>query len=201
MIAIISGKVLETRIDGLVINVGGVGLFVLASPDLIARAKVGEEISVHTSLVVREDSLTLFGFESVLSRELFELVQSVSGFGPKLAFTILAAMSPDEFREAIATEDVNRLKQTPGVGAKGAQRLVLELKDRIGLSSGHLKSTNATSNWKIQVEQGLVGLGWSTKDANKAIMAVAQEINSQELNEDIEIAMLLKRALQILAKS
>ena len=201
MIAVVSGKVLETRIDGLVINVGGIGLFVLCAPDLIARAKIGEEISVNTSLVVREDSLTLFGFESVLSRELFEIVQSVSGFGPKLAFTILAAMSPDEFREAIANEDVNRLKQTPGVGAKGAQRLVLELKDRIGFSSNQLKSTNATSNWKIQLEQGLVGLGWSTKDANKAIATVAQEISSDDSNGQIEIALLLKRALQILAKS
>lgn len=201
MIAVVSGKVLETRIDGLVINVGGIGLFVLCAPDLIARAKIGEEISVNTSLVVREDSLTLFGFESVLSRELFEIVQSVSGFGPKLAFTILAAMSPDEFREAIANEDVNRLKQTPGVGAKGAQRLVLELKDRIGFSSNQLKSTNATSNWKIQLEQGLVGLGWSTKDANKAIATVAQEISSDDSNGQVEIALLLKRALQILAKS
>lgn len=201
MIAVVSGKVLETRIDGLVINVGGIGLFVLCAPDLIARAKIGEEISVNTSLVVREDSLTLFGFESLLSRELFEIVQSVSGFGPKLAFTILAAMSPDEFREAIANEDVNRLKQTPGVGAKGAQRLVLELKDRIGFSSNQLKSTNATSNWKIQLEQGLVGLGWSTKDANKAIATVAQEISSDDSNGQIEIALLLKRALQILAKS
>ncbi len=201
MIAVVSGKVLETRIDGLVINVGGIGLFVLCAPDLIARAKIGEEISVNTSLVVREDSLTLFGFESVLSRELFEIVQSVSGFGPKLAFTILAAMSPDEFREAIANEDVNRLKQTPGVGAKGAQRLVLELKDRIGFSSNQLKSTNATSNWKIQLEQGLVGLGWSTKDANKAIATVAQEISSDDSNGEVEIALLLKRALQILAKS
>jgi Holliday junction DNA helicase RuvA len=201
VIAVVSGKVLETRIDGLVINVGGIGLFVLCAPDLIARAKIGEEISVNTSLVVREDSLTLFGFESVLSRELFEIVQSVSGFGPKLAFTILAAMSPDEFREAIANEDVNRLKQTPGVGAKGAQRLVLELKDRIGFSSNQLKSTNATSNWKIQLEQGLVGLGWSTKDANKAIATVAQEISSDDSNGEVEIALLLKRALQILAKS
>lgn len=201
MIAVVSGKVLETRIDGLVINVGGIGLFVLCAPDLIARAKIGEEISVNTSLVVREDSLTLFGFESVLSRELFEIVQSVSGFGPKLAFTILAAMSPDEFRDAIANEDVNRLKQTPGVGAKGAQRLVLELKDRIGFSSNQLKSTNATSNWKIQLEQGLVGLGWSTKDANKAIATVAQEISSDDSNGEVEIALLLKRALQILAKS
>ena len=201
MISVISGKVLETRVDGLVINVGGIGFFVLCAPDLVARAKVGEEISIHTSLIVREDSLTLFGFESVISRELFELVQSVSGFGPKLAFTILAAMSPDDFREAIANEDVNRLKQTPGVGAKGAQRLVLELKDRIGYSTSQPKSSSSTNNWKIQVEQGLVGLGWSAKDAGKAISAVAQEISSDETSQELEIAALLKRALQILAKS
>ncbi len=200
MIASISGKVLETRIDGLVINVGGVGMFVLCAPDLVASVKVGQEIFIYTSLIVREDSLTLFGFETTASRELFELVQSVSGFGPKLAFTILAAMAPEEFRFAIASEDVNRLKQTPGVGAKGAQRLVLELKDRIGSSALTNQNAKETQVWKQQLEQGLVGLGWSTKDAHKAIAAVESEIEERSQTKDVDVAFLLKRALQILAK-
>lgn len=194
MIASIHGKVLETRIDGLVINLGGLGMFVLCSPNVIAKAKVGEEIFVHTSLVVREDSLTLFGFESQLSRELFELVQSVSGFGPKLAFTILAAMTADDFRQAVANEDVARLKQTPGVGAKGAQRLVLELKDRVGVVTDSDVRGFKASIWQTQVEQGLIGLGWSAKEAAKAVSAVAEEGVSND-----DVAVLLKRALQILA--
>ncbi len=199
MISVISGKVLETRVDGLVINLGGLGLFVLCTPDLIAKSKVGEEIMVQTSLVVREDSLTLFGFETAASRELFELVQSVSGFGPKLAFTILASMSADEFRNAIASEDLARLKQTPGVGAKGAQRLILELKDRVGNVTGSKVNKAGQSNWQSQVEQGLVGLGWSTKEAAKAVAAVAEDVARDESLATKNVATLLKRALQILA--
>ena len=199
MISVITGKVLETRLDGLVINLGGLGLFVLCAPDLIAKTKIGEEVSVQTSLVVREDSLTLFGFETAASRELFELVQTVSGFGPKLAFTILAAMSADEFRDAIANEDLARLKQTPGVGAKGAQRLVLELKDRVGVVAGIRGSTKSASSWQTQVEQGLIGLGWSSKEAAKAVSAVAETITSDESMATENVATLLKRALQILA--
>ena len=195
MIASISGKVLETRVDGLVINLGGLGMFVLCAPDLIAKARVGEEISIQTALIVREDSLTLFGFETVASRELFDLVQSVSGFGPKLAFTILAAMTPDDFKQAIANEDLVRLKQTPGVGAKGAQRLILELKDRIGVIS--TSSPGKSGSWQQQVEQGLVGLGWSPKEAAKAVQSVADESDSETLVNP-EVAKLLKRALQIL---
>lgn len=192
MISSISGKVLETRIDGLVINLGGLGMFVLCSPDLIAKANVGQDISVQTSLIVREDSLTLFGFESASSRELFELVMSVSGFGPKLAFTILASLSPEDLKQAIANEDVARLKQTPGVGTKGAQRLVLELKDRVGVTADAKRSNS--NAWQSQVEQGLIGLGWSAKEASKAVQAVAEEgVETQE------VALLLKRALQILA--
>lgn len=199
MISVISGKVLEARVDGLVINLGGLGLFVLCTPDLIAKSKVGEEIMVQTSLVVREDSLTLFGFETAASRELFELVQSVSGFGPKLAFTILASMSADEFRNAIASEDLARLKQTPGVGAKGAQRLILELKDRVGNVTGSKVNKAGQSNWQSQVEQGLVGLGWSTKEAAKAVAAVAEDVARDESLATENVATLLKRALQILA--
>lgn len=195
MISSINGKVLETRVDGLVINLGGLGMFVLCAPDLIAKARVGEEISVQTALIVREDSLTLFGFETAASRELFDLVQSVSGFGPKLAFTILAAMSPDDFKQAIANEDLVRLKQTPGVGAKGAQRLILELKDRIGVVA--TIGSGKSGSWQQQVEQGLIGLGWSPKEAAKAVQSVADESDSESLVNP-EVAKLLKRALQIL---
>lgn len=192
MISCVTGKVLETRVDGLVINLGGLGMFVLCAPDTIASARIGEEITVQTSLVVREDSLTLFGFVSSSSRELFELVQSVSGFGPKLAFTIIASMSTDEFKQSLANEDVARLKQISGVGTKGAQRLVLELKDRVGVVANNSKVKN--SAWQSQVEQGLIGLGWTAKEAARAVAAV------NELGvADEDVATLLKRALQVLA--
>lgn len=200
MISSITGKVLETRLDGLVINLGGLGFFVLCSPDVISGAKVGQEISVHTTLVVREDSLTLFGFDSVASRELFELVQSVSGFGPKLAFTILASMSADEFKFAISNEDLPRLKQISGVGTKGGQRLILELKDRIGEVSGFLPRQSNLDSWQYQVEQALINLGWSAKDASTAISEImTQGINTPEGNLE-SISNLLKRALQVLAR-
>jgi holliday junction DNA helicase RuvA len=196
MISSLRGPVLEIRLDSLVIGVGGVGMTVMCSPDTISQARVDKEITLFTSLIVREDSLTLFGFANSENREMFEVVQGVSGFGPKLAFTILSSLPADELRNAIGNEDVARLKQTPGVGAKGAQRLVLELKDRIGTpTSGTKRSSSSQAQWQIQVEQGLLGLGWSPRDAQRAISAVIEEgaTESQETPE------LLRRALQILA--
>jgi Holliday junction DNA helicase RuvA len=196
MISSLRGPVLEIRLDSLVIGVGGVGMTVMCSPDTISQARVDKEITLFTSLIVREDSLTLFGFANSENREMFEVVQGVSGFGPKLAFTILSSLPADELRNAIGNEDVARLKQTPGVGAKGAQRLVLELKDRIGTpTSGVKRSSSSQAQWQIQVEQGLLGLGWSPRDAQRAISAVIEEgaTESQETSE------LLRRALQILA--
>jgi Holliday junction DNA helicase RuvA len=196
MISSLRGPVLEIRLDSIVVAVGGVGMTVMCSPDTISQARIDQEITLFTSLIVREDSLTLFGFVNSENREMFEVVQGVSGFGPKLAFTILSSLPADELRTAIGNEDVARLMQTPGVGAKGAQRLVLELKDRIGTpSSGAKRSNSKEAQWQIQVEQGLLGLGWSPRDAQRAISAVIEEgvSDSQETPE------LLRRALQILA--
>lgn len=189
MIASISGKVLETRIDGLVVSIGGVGMLVMCAPQTVAVARVGQDISLSTSLIVREDSLTLYGFESAESRELFDIIQNVSGFGAKLAFTIVSTLTPDELRSAIGNEDVVRLTKTPGVGAKGAQRLILELKDRIGYvsSAGEIDSSTVR-----QVQQALVGLGYSAKDASRA---------TQNLEQGSDVATLLKNALQILGNS
>lgn len=193
MIAMLTGTVLETRLDSVVLNVGGVGYLVMAAPDLIAEAKVGSELSLHTSLVVREESLTLFGFTSNESRELFELIQGVSGFGPRLAFTILSFLTPEQLRVAISTGDTATLTKTPGVGSKGASRLVLELKDRIGESA----SSTAALLWETQVEQALAGLGWSSKDASRAIAA----IKGSGASESAPISEYLKQALQFLGRS
>lgn len=193
MIASISGDVLETRLDSLVVALGGVGMQVMCSPQTISMARVGQKITLATSLVVREDSLTLFGFETTESRELFEIIQGVSGFGPKLAFTVLASMSAEDLRSAIANEDIARLTKTPGVGNKGAQRLVLELKDRIGYAGGTHTSV-ALSGWQEQVTQALVGLGWTNKDASKAVTSLASQPNV----DSTDIAGLLRQALQLL---
>lgn len=194
MIAQLSGTVIDIRLDSVVVSVGGVGLAVMCSPDTIASARINEPISLHTSLIVREDSLTLFGFTSVQSRELFELIQSVSGFGPRLAFTILSSMSAEDLRNAIASEDVARLTKTPGVGTKGASRLILELKDRVGDSSSG--NTLVLDDWQQQVHQALIGLGWSAKDATAAI----GKVNADSQNHSLSVPELLKRALVELGK-
>ncbi|NBV90233.1 MAG: Holliday junction branch migration protein RuvA [Actinobacteria bacterium] len=192
MIASISGTVLDLRLDSLVVSVNGLGYQVMASPDLISQARLGENVTLFTSLVVREDSLTLFGFSSADSREMFELIQSVSGFGPRLAFTILSFMSADELRSAIASGNTSALTRTPGVGTKGASRLILELKDRVG------GSTLATkSGWEDQVEQALAGLGWSTRDAARAVTAIREQGSDLELS----VPELLKLALQFLGRT
>ena len=194
MISTVNGIVLEIRPDALVIALGGVGLLVMASPDVIATAKLGDPIALHTSLVVREESLTLFGFASSDSRELFELIQGVSGFGPRLAFTILSFLTADQLRVAIATGDVARLTKTPGVGAKGASRLILELKDRIGHTAGvHSRS----AEWEHQVEQALVGLGWSAKDAANVVATLKSEYTAGEST----VPEMLKQALQLLGRT
>jgi len=193
MIANVSGVVLEIRPDSLVVAIGGIGFLVMASPEVIATARLGENISLHTSMVVREESLTLFGFTSADSRELFELIQGVSGFGPRLAFTILSFLQGDELRHAISSGDVARLTKTPGVGAKGASRLILELKDRIGYVS---QSASNSAPWETQVEQALVGLGWSSKDAVGVLGTLKSEFNCDELS----VSDLLKHALQLLGR-
>jgi Holliday junction DNA helicase RuvA len=196
MIASVSGEVLETRLDSLVVALGGVGMQIMCSPQTISTARVGHTVALATSLVVREDSLTLFGFESIESRELFEIIQGVSGFGPKLAFTVLASMSAEDLRSAIANEDIARLTKTQGVGNKGAQRLVLELKDRIGYA-GATGAASSPTGWQEQVTQALIGLGWTNKDAARAVSTLASQTNTAET----DIAGLLRQALQLLGNS
>ena len=127
MIAHLDGVVTSVAPDGAVIDVGGVGLLVQCSPGTLAELRPGERTRVCTSLVVREDALTLYGFGSDDERNTFELLQTASGIGPRLALAMLATFSPDGLRRAVAAEDVNALTSVPGIGRKGAQRIVLEL--------------------------------------------------------------------------
>jgi Holliday junction DNA helicase RuvA len=199
MIAFVRGEVAAVTLSSAVVEVGGVGLELQCTPNTLATLRVGRPATLPTSMVVREDSLTLFGFVDEDEKSLFELVQTASGVGPKLAQAMLAVLSPDRLRQAVADEDVKTLTTVPGIGQKGAQRIILELKDRIGAPSGGgaaRPSSPAGGAWRDQVQQGLVGLGWSAKEAEKAVDAVAPDAG-----EIPDVGALLRAALRTLSKA
>jgi Holliday junction DNA helicase RuvA len=198
MIAHLDGVVAAVAPEGAVIDVGGVGLLVQCSPGTLAGLRPGERAKVSTSLVVREDALTLYGFGSDDERNTFELLQTASGIGPRLALAMLATLSPDGLRRAVATADVTALTAVPGIGRKGAQRIVLELAGRLGspddapLVAGVAKTAAAGANgtgangatsarpgtltWRDQVRTGLVNLGWQARDADQAIAMIEPDM-------------------------
>ncbi len=199
MIAFVRGQVAAVGLTSAVVEVGGVGLEVLCTPGTLATLRPGQPATLPTSMVVREDSLTLFGFLDEDEKTVFELVQTASGVGPKLAQAILACLAPDELRVAVASDDTKTLTKVPGIGQKGAQRIILELKDRLGSPVGHVRNgtgVSAQAPWKDQVLQALVGLGWSAKDADSAIETVAPEAGDVP-----EVAVLLRSALRTLSKA
>jgi len=198
MIAFVRGRVAAVTLSSAVLEVGGVGLELQCTPGTLAGLRIGTEATLPTSMVVREDSLTLFGFSDEEEKGLFELVQTASGVGPKLAQAMLAVLSPDGIRRAIAADDVKTLTKVPGIGQKGAQRIILELKDRVGQpSAGRPVATPpATEPWRDQVSQALIGLGYNAKDAGKAVDAV-----SDQAGETPDIAMLLRAALRTMSKA
>ena len=203
MIAFVRGTVAAVTLTSAVVEVGGVGLELLCTPATLATLRTGAEATLPSSMVVREDSLTLFGFADEDEKQMFELLQTASGVGPKLAQAMLAVLSPDGLRVSIAGDDVKTLTRVPGIGQKGAQRIILELKDRIGapvragLPSGPL-GTGAAAPWRDQVVQGLTGLGYATKDAEKAVDAVADQA---EATSTPDVGALLRAALQSLSKA
>ena len=199
MIAYVRGKVADITLTSAVVDVGGVGFQVLCAPGTLAGLRPGQDAHVPTSMVVREDSMTLFGFADEDEKACFELVQTASGVGPKLAQAILAVLSPDDLRRAIAHDDVKTLTRVPGIGQKGAQRIILELRDRVGpvaAAAGAAGQVPVVEAWRDQVLQGLVGLGWSGKEAEKAIDAVAPAPG-----EPAEVGALLRAALQRLSRA
>jgi Holliday junction DNA helicase RuvA len=177
VIASVRGRVLAVRLDSVVVEVGGVGLLVQATPATLAELRPAAEAELATSLIVREDALTLFGFADADERDVFEIVQTVSGIGPRLALAMLAVHTPDGLRAAVATADLAALMKVPGIGRKGAQRIVLELTDRLGAPSSSAVSVQDTAPTgeagRDQVVEALVGLGWSTKQAVDAVDAVS----------------------------
>lgn len=189
MIASVTGVVSAVQPSAVVIEVGGVGISVACTPQTAAAATRGDTLAVHTSLVVREDSLTLYGFLDSEQRDVFELVQTVSGVGPRTALAVLATLSPDDLRQAIATEDVASLTRVPGIGTKGAQRLIIELKDR--LRAVVRPGVESPADGQETVRAALVSLGWPARDADRAVTAVASDAGA-----DTDVAQLLRAALQ-----
>lgn len=213
MIAFVRGTVAAVGPDTAVVDVGGVGFEVQAGPGTLADLRVGNEATLPTSLVVREDSLTLYGFADTDERSVFELVQTASGVGPRLAQAMVAVLTPDDIRRAVANEDLATLTKVPGIGKKGAQRIVLELKDRLGApvgstvagaSGGAPRSGGAApTDWRSQVHAGLVGLGWSAKEADAAVTTVAPlaEGSSDENGDGASVPELMRAALRSLSRT
>lgn len=190
MISSISGSVKSTSINSLVVEVGGVGLLLQVPIRIAAKMQVGERVSFHTYLIVREDALTLYGFTEIVDRDFFELLLSVTGIGPKVAQSILANSDAVSIANAIITSNLKSLEAVPGLGKKGAQRLVLELKDKAAaFASGKSGSDLTISN---QVENALQGLGYSNKEA----IAMLNQVMKDEKIEGLSVGQVLKLALK-----
>ena len=193
MIAAVRGEVLEIGLDHAVVDVGGVGLAVHATPATLAGLRRGDEARLATSLVVREDSLTLFGFADAEERDLFTLLQTVSGVGPRLALATLAVLDPDALRRALADGDATALTRVPGIGRKGAERMVLELRDKVVAPAPARalvpSAPAAAGGLRDQVVEALLGLGFPAKPAELAVDAVLAENGSTDASTALRAAL------------
>lgn len=191
MIASLTGTVEHVGLNQAVIQVSGVGMLVHATPHTLAGLRPGETGSVQTSLVVREDSLTLFGFADAAEREVFEVLLSVSGIGPRLALAVLAVHTPEAVRVAASTGDDKAFTQVPGIGPKGARRMILELADKL-VPTGQDAGADAAavpaaehSAWSEPVLEALTSLGWNEKDAQKAVTSTLAQDPELEAGQDV----------------
>jgi holliday junction DNA helicase RuvA len=197
VIASVRGSVTALTPDGVVVEVGGVGLAVQTTPGTRARLRVGEPTALATSLVVREDSLTLYGFADDDERAVFELLQGASGVGPRLAQAVLSVHGPEAVRQALADEDLAALTAVPGIGRKGAQRMVLELKDKAGAVPRGSAVPVAAAAWRDTLVQALVGLGWSGAQAEP----VVEQLGAAHPGAGAgDVPALLREALAVLGR-
>jgi len=209
MIAFVSGPVAALAPDAAVVEVGGVGISVQCTPGTLAELRLGSPAKLATSLVVREDSLTLYGFAEDDERQTFELLQTASGVGPRLAQAMLAVHSPDALRLAVSTGDEKALTAVSGIGKKGAQKLLLELKDRLGEPLGTVGAQPARQNggaaaggWRDQLQTALIGLGYAAREADDAVAAVAPQAEAAvAAGAAPPVAQLLRAALQSLNRA
>lgn len=199
MIAAVMGQVIARTTDEVVVDVGGVGISVVVTPRTAATLDVGQTASLTTHLAVREDSLTLYGFADAAEREVFVTVQTVSGIGPRLAMTMLGTLSAEQISAAIAAQDEAVLTSVPGLGRKSAQRLIVDLKDKLGAvvsipAPGAAAAAGRDTSWRPQVTSALTGLGWNPTQAQEAVIAVAARDDAAELS----VSEALRLALQSL---
>ncbi|SDC32684.1 Holliday junction branch migration protein RuvA [Actinokineospora iranica] len=196
MISSVRGNVAAVGLDHAVVEVGGVGFAVQATPHTLATLRRGEEAALATALVVREDSLTLFGFADTETRDLFWLLLTVSGIGPRLALATLAVLEPAQLRAALADGSVNVLTQVPGIGRKGAERLIIELRDKVGALAAGAESPVAPAAGQVRgsVVEALTGLGFPVKQAEQAVDGVLAE------NGAADTPAVLRKALATLGR-
>jgi Holliday junction DNA helicase RuvA len=203
MIDRVRGSILAIGADFLSVDIGPLALRVMVPPQTCADVRVGSEVEVHTALVVREDSWTLFGFLDSEQCQVFQQVQTVSGIGPRIALALVSVLGPEELRRAIDAEDLAALTSVPGIGKKGAQRIVLELKDRIGapVSASPRAAGGGGEPWRASVAAGLTSLGWNPKEAEAAVEVIAPRLAEITDADDPDVGVLLKEALRSLDRS
>jgi len=192
VIATLSGRVLEINSDNIVIEVGGVGLLVYAPAPLRLSLRLSESVFLHTHLVVREDLLSLYGFDSKEGRDFFVLLLGVNGVGPRLALAILSTLTPDAIRRAVFHEQAEVFQRVPGVGKQTAQKILLYLENRIRMAPG-LEPVGALSDVDGEVLAALATLGYSVVEAQSALQSIPRDAP-----QDVETR--LRLALQYFTK-
>lgn len=194
MISSLTGVITYRGTESAVIDVGGVGFAFLATATTLSALREGEEHRIATALVVREDSLTLFGFSDEDERDTFNILQSVSGIGPKIALAVLGVYTPDILRAEVAKENVSALQKVPGIGKKGAQRLILELAGKLGEPHAQVASSQGEQSapHASEVVHALMNFGWSERDSLSAYE------EAHKANPDADISGLLRASLQIM---
>jgi len=196
MISLVNGVVRSIALDKVIVEVGGVGLSLAITQKTSAQLNIGVPVQLFTTLVVREDALTLYGFLEDGDRALFELVQTVSCIGPKVALSIVSALSPSQLAIAISQEDISAIEKVPGIGRKGAQRLILELKGKLTDFGTTSKTDRHQPVWREQLTSALVSLGFNAKDSDAAISQVVARLSEDGIDaQNLELSDLLKRAL------
>lgn len=196
MISSLRGTVTHVGPNSAVVDVNGFGMQILATPQTLAGLHVGEQAAVSTALIVREDSMTLFGFEDAEQREVFETLLAVSGVGPRLALAVLAVHAPEAIRVAAAAGDDKAFSKVPGIGPKGARRIVLELAGKLVPLDAAPEASGQT--WQGQVLTAMMGLGWSEKDAGAAIDAAVAD--APEIAATGDVGQILKMTLRRLGQ-
>ncbi len=196
MISLLNGTVRSIANERVILEVQGVGYSLLITSATSASLTMGSPAILHTSLVVREDSLTLFGFLDEESKNVFELLQTVSGVGPKVALSILGSLSLEDLARAIAQENVGVIEKVPGIGKKGAQRMILELKGKMARTSSHASQLMHQPPWREQLTSALVSLGFAPKDSDNAISSLVARLQSEGIDPaTVALGDLLKDAL------